>query len=156
MDVRQDEPIVPPHDESAPGYDPGASAVPEDPVADPYVQRRSLFDDVEAMIDDAKLYFDAELTFQKTRAAFMVDALKRTLVFGIVGAFFGMLATIGLAIGLIIALAPILTPWGATAVVVGLLLVLAFLALRKASKQWSAMMAAIEDRGGEDDDNVEA
>lgn len=155
MDVRQDDPIVPPHESDAPGYDPGASAIPEGTAGDPYVPRRSLFEDVEALIDDAKLYFDAELTFQKTRAAFMVDSLKRTLVYGIVAAFFGMLATIGLAIGLIIALSPILTPWGATAVVVGLLLVLALLAVRKASKAWNAMMAAVDSRG-EDNDDVEA
>ena len=56
----------------------------------------------------------------------------------------GFLALVGLTVGLIIALAPWLTAWGASAVVVGLLLVAALLAMRAASARWSRLMQAIE------------
>lgn len=85
--------------------------------------RRSLFEDVEVLIEDGKTYLEAELNFQKTRARFASDRAKRTLIFGSVALVFGLLALIGLTVGLILALTPLLTAWGATAVVVGLLLV---------------------------------
>ncbi|KLE35590.1 phage holin family protein [Aurantiacibacter luteus] len=107
--------------------------------------RRSLVEDFEALVSDLRIYFDAEIAFQKTRAAFMADSLKRTIVFATVGAFFAMLATIGLAIGAIIALTPIIGPWAATALVVVVLLVAAGVFLWKASASWSGMMHAVRD-----------
>ena len=109
------------------------------------VGRRSLVEDFEALLSDLRTYYDAELSFQKTRAAFMADALKRTIVYGVVGAFFGMLATIGLAIGLIIALTPLVGPWIATAIVVLILVICAGIFLVKASRSWTGMTDAMRD-----------
>ena len=114
------------------------------------VGHRSLLDDVGALFEDGKTYWDAEIAFQKTRAAFMADSLKRTIAYGIAGAFFAMLASVGLAIGLIIALSPILTPWGATALVVAVLLLLGFLLLRKSANAWRVMTDAIQDSDDEE------
>jgi uncharacterized membrane protein YqjE len=105
---------------------------------------RSLLDDVHALIDDGKTYLEAELTFQKTRAAFVADRVKVAVVFGAVAVMLGSLALIGLTVGLIIALAPLLTAWGASALVVALLLLGAFLAARSAAKRWNHLMAAIQ------------
>lgn len=105
---------------------------------------RSLLDDVHALIEDGKTYLEAELTFQKTRAAFAADRVRVAVVFGAVAVMLGSLALIGLTVGLIIALAPLLTAWGASALVVALLLLGAFLAARAAAKRWNHLMAAIQ------------
>ena len=105
---------------------------------------RSLREDVEALIDDGKTYLEAELIYQKTRAAFVADRAKGAVIYGAMAAAFGVLALIGLTVGLIIALTPLLTAWGASALVVGLLLIAAFLAMRAASKRWNRLMQAIE------------
>lgn len=105
--------------------------------------QRSLFDDFEALLEDARTYFDAELTYQKTRAGFVANRFKKTVAFGVVGAFFAVLATIGLTVGLIIALTPLITAWGATAVVVLGLLLVAYLAVRSAGKAWNELTGAM-------------
>lgn len=106
-------------------------------------EERSLLDDVRALIDDGKTYLEAELGFQKTRAAFVADRAKSTMVFGVVAALLAFLALIGLVVGSIIALTPLLTAWGASALVVGLLLLAAALAARAAGRKWSSLMRAI-------------
>lgn len=106
--------------------------------------QRSLLDDIEALIDDARTYLDAELSYQKTRASFVSDRLKKTVVFGAGAALIVFLALIGLTVGLIIALTPLLTGWGATAVVVGLMLLVAYILVRKAGRNWSSMMGVIQ------------
>lgn len=105
---------------------------------------RSLVEDVEALIDDGKTYLEAEIAYQKTRAVFVADRAKAAIVFAALSAGFGFLALIGLTLGLIIALAPLLTAWGASALVVGLLLAGAILAALAARRRWNRLMAAID------------
>ena len=105
---------------------------------------RSLRDDVAALIDDGKTYLEAELVFQKTRAAFVANGAKGAVVFGAIAALLGFLALIGLTVGLIIALTPYLTAWGASGLVVALLLIGAFVAVRAAAKRWNRLMGAIQ------------
>ncbi len=86
---------------------------------------RSLLDDASHLFDDGKTYVQAELAFQKSRAAFGVGEMKGIAAFG-VGALIAVhLALIALAVGLVISLTPLLTGWGATAVVTLSLLTLA-------------------------------
>lgn len=106
-------------------------------------EARSLLDGVQALIDDGKTYLEAELVYQKTRAAFVADGAKSTMVFGAIAALLGFLALVGLTVGSIIALTPLLGAWGASAVVVGLLLAAAALAARAASRKWKGLMQAI-------------
>jgi len=105
---------------------------------------RSLRDDVEALIEDGKTYLETELVFQKTRAAYVADRAKGAVMYGAIAAFLAVLALIGLAVGLIIALAPLLTAWGSSALVVGVLLIAAFIFVRIASSRWNSLMAAIQ------------
>lgn len=97
---------------------------------------RSLVEDLEVLVDDARTYLDAELTYQKSRASFVSDRIKRTLAFAVGAAIVGLLAAIGLTVGLIIALTPLVTGWGATAIVVGALLIVAYLLIRRAAGAW--------------------
>jgi hypothetical protein len=104
----------------------------------------SLREDVEALIEDGRTYLEAELVFQKTRAAYVADRAKGAVIYGAIAAVLAFLALIGLTVGLIIALAPLITAWGASAVVVVALLLAAGLCVRTAGKRWSKLMAAIE------------
>lgn len=110
---------------------------------------RSLREDVEALIEDGRTYLEAELVFQKTRAAYVADRAKGAVIFGAIAAVLAFLALIGLTVGLIIALTPLITAWGASAVVVAGLLLAALLSARKAGKSWSKLMAAIEGPEGD-------
>jgi hypothetical protein len=113
---------------------------------------RSLLDDLEDLLFDAGTWLDAELTYQKTRASFVVGSFKRTVLLGAVGAVFAVFAMVGLTVGLIIALTPLVTAWGATAIVAGGLFLAAYLAVRRAGSAWSDMMEAIHEKGTADPD----
>jgi len=145
VNLPEDDRIAPP--------DRGESGLPDlaeppKPADDGERELRSLRDDVEALIDDGKTYLETELVYQKTRAAFVADRAKGAVIYGALAAAFGILALIGLTVGLIIALIPLLTAWGASALVVGLLAVAAFVAMRAAGKRWDRLMEAIESDTG--------
>jgi hypothetical protein len=138
-------------DGAAPPAERGDTALPK-ADAPSFDSERSLIEDVEALIDDGKTYLEAEIAYQKTRAVYVTDKAKSAVVYGALAAAFGFLALVGLTIGLIIALTPLLTAWGASALVVGLLAIGAALAGRAASERWNSLMNAIEtagDAGGE-------
>ena len=65
-------------------------------------------------------------------------------MFGAIAALLGFLALIGLTVGLIIALTPYLTAWGASGLVVVLLLIGALIAVRAAASRWNRLMGAIQ------------
>jgi len=136
-----DDRIVPPARDDA-----GLPDLVEEPapaVAD-VQDLRSLREDVEALIDDGKTYLEAELIYQRTRAAFVAEEVKTAFVFAAIGLAFAFIALVGLTVGLIFALTPLLTAWGASAVVVGLLGLGALLAIRAANRRWHLLMAAID------------
>jgi uncharacterized membrane protein YqjE len=109
---------------------------------DEAAENRSLIDDVEVLIEDGRTYLEAELNFQKTRALFASERAKGVALYGLVGFVFAWMALIGLTIGLIFALAPILGRWGAMAVVVVVWLVFAGVCVRAAAGHWRELMAS--------------
>ena len=90
----------------------------------------SLMDDVVALFEDGKTYAEAEIAYQKSRASFAANRLKGAiaLVFAAFGVFH--LALIAAAVGLVIALIPVLGPWGATGVVTLALIIVGVILLR--------------------------
>lgn len=137
--------MTPPEDERLAPPGRGGLGLPELPDEPPSPgDESSLIADVEALIDDGKTYLEAEIAYQKTRAAFIADRAKAAFILFAVAALFAFLALVGLTVGLIIALAPLLTAWGASALVVALLLAGAALATRAAGQRWNRLMAAIE------------
>jgi Flp pilus assembly protein TadB len=106
----------------------------------------SLTDDVRALIDDGKTYLEAELQFQKSRAAFIADRSRSGAIYAVSALLLVHLALVALAIGLIFALTPLITAWGATAVVVGLLLVGSIVLGLAAKKRFAGLSSAF---GGE-------
>ena len=129
---------------------PGASQVrvPEPPdgefVSDEErVEARSLLEDLETLIDDGKTYLEAEANYQKSRALYIADSLPGIALNGAVAAALAFIALIGLTVGLIIALAPWLTAWGSSALVVGLEFVFALYFAKKAAARWNGIMTAL-------------
>jgi Flp pilus assembly protein TadB len=124
-----------------------AVRVPEPPGGDfgpdERAEARSLLEDVETLIEDGKTYLEAETNYQRTRAIYVVDRVRAAAFFAAVAAAFGFIALIGLTVGLIIALAPVLTVWGSSALVVGLEFLMALYFARKASERWTRIMRAL-------------
>ena len=82
-----------------------------------------LRDDLAALVDDARTYAEAEIAFQKTRAGLAGRTAGRALVLLVLALVLFHIALIALAVGAVIALAPLVTIWGAIAIVVGVMLV---------------------------------
>ncbi|MFS0849477.1 phage holin family protein [Novosphingobium panipatense] len=106
----------------------------------------SLAQDLRQLADEAKTLAQAELAYQKSRAAY-AGTESRTiallLVVAAVVAFFAMMAFI---VGTVIALGPVIGPWGAMAVVTGLLLAIAIISAFNARARLKRMMAIIGTR----------
>lgn len=113
--------------------EPGPVRSPEDGNADPAAMPvgepggddnsfASLRDDITVLVDDARTYAEAEIAFQKTRAGLAGKTAGRALVLLVLALVLLHIALIALAVGAVIALAPLVTIWGAIAIVVGVLL----------------------------------
>lgn len=109
----------------------------------------SLREDVAILIEDARTYAEAEVRFQKTRAALAGKATARAIVLLVLALVLLHIALIALAVGAVIALAPLVTVWGAIAIVVGVMLA-GVAALVLAARKDGALLAALfaSDNGG--------
>lgn len=106
---------------------------------------RSLVDDVRQLIEDGRTLAEAEFAYQKSRAAVAGEGVKGAAMFGGLALAFGLFALLALTVGLLIALTPLLTAWGATAAVTGGLLLAGALAGLTARRRWRAMTGAISE-----------
>ncbi len=113
--------------------EPGPLRSPEDSAADLELEPvgeadddgnsfTTLRDDITALVDDARTYAEAEIAFQKTRAGLAGKTAGRALGLLVLAVVLLHIALIALAVGAVIALAPLVTIWGAIAIVVGVLL----------------------------------
>lgn len=141
--VRQDTalPDAPdhPHDaeEATTPSDEGSAATsPNDEVFDD-----SLIGELGALIDDGRTYAEAEIAFQKTRAKLAGRLLGVAAASVVVAIILLHIAFLALAVGLVIALAPLVTIWGAIAIVVGALLLAVFLLVRIAARHGGKLSA---------------
>lgn len=113
----------------------------EVPVLDP--ADRSLVDDVRSLIDDGRTLIEAELAFQKSRAAYAGNGIKSIALFGALAGVLAVFALFALVVGLLLALTPLVTAWGATAIVVAALGLGAALAARIAARRWALLAGTI-------------
>ncbi|VWX52086.1 phage holin family protein [Novosphingobium sp. 9U] len=98
-------------------------------------RERSLNEDLHQLAQDARTYAEAELQFQKSRAAFAASASKNIVIYAVAALVLVFFAVMALVVGLVIALAPIITAWGSTALVTLVLLGLAVFLLLRAKRQ---------------------
>lgn len=95
----------------------------EDTALDDGARERSLIGDLRQLAGDARRLAEAEVAYQRSRAIFAGEELKAIVVLTLLAASMVFIAILALAFGLVLALTPHLTAWGATGVVVsGLLL----------------------------------
>lgn len=106
----------------------------------------TLGDDLRQLIDDGRALAEAELAWQKSRAAFAGSQAGGIAAFLLLAAALGFCALMALTFGLVLALAPLLTAWGATALVAGGLLVAALIAGAAAALRWRRTARLIADR----------
>jgi uncharacterized membrane protein len=100
---------------------------------------RSLVDDVRAMVEDGRTLLEAELAYQKSRAALAGRTAKSMagwIALALSLVFFALMA---LVMGLLLILAPLLGALGATLVVVFALLGGAAFSGWIATRRWQAM-----------------
>lgn len=114
-----------------------AEPAPSEPVAgaaDPDEQAESLFADLRNLAQDAQTAVEAEVHYQKALASYALGEVKGIAIWAMLALSALVIALFALAIGALLGLTPSLGPWGATATVVGALLVLAGLAGWRAAR----------------------
>ena len=82
--------------------------------------------DVRALAADAKNLAEAELAYQTSRARVAGAAARNMAIYGVAAFVLAFFALGALTVGLLLALTPLVTAWGATAIVVGVLALAAF------------------------------
>lgn len=105
------------NDQPLPGRQDGMTAQEAAPPQPEPPEPRSLTEDLEALYEDGKTYVEAEVAFQKTRARYAGRKIRNGFAFALAALAFLHLALLGLTVGLVIALAPLVGPWLATAIV---------------------------------------
>lgn len=108
-----------------------------DTTADP--AERSLVDDVRELVTDGRTLLEAELAYQKSRAALAGRTAKSMagwIALALSLVFFALMA---LVMGLILILTPLIGALGATLAVVAALLIAAGLSGWIAARRWQAM-----------------
>jgi uncharacterized membrane protein YqjE len=113
---------------------------------DSEARERSLADDLRQLIDDGRALAEAELAWQKSRAAFAGQNVRSILLCGALAAVLVVFALFALTLGLVIALAPQLTALGAAGAVFAGLLMCALLAWGTASLRWRRVKRALAER----------
>lgn len=103
----------------------------------------SLVTDLRQLACDAKTLAEAELAYQSSRARLAAASTRNIAVLGVVAFVLAFFALGALAVGLLLALTPLITAWGATAVVAGGLALGAVLCALAAGRHWSRMRRAL-------------
>ncbi len=112
----------------------------------------SLVAEVKQLAADGRALLEAELTYQKSRAALAGKGVKGIAIAGVLALVLAYFALMALVMGLLLALNPLLGGWGAlAAVVLGLLLVAGLCGL-SAARQWKRMSSQLASpkQSGED------
>lgn len=108
----------------------------------------TLAEELRHLAVEARTLAEAELAFQKTRAAYAGAEAKGIALLGLVAAVLAFFALMALVVGAVIALGPLLSPWGAMAAVSLALLLGAGLCALLAKTRLARMLNAISDRKG--------
>lgn len=109
-------------------------------------RERSLAGDLRQLIDDGRALAEAELAYQKSRAALAGTGAKGVAIAGALAAALVFFALMALTVGLVIALTPLLTALGAAGAVFAGLLLAALVCARIASARWRRLARALTDR----------
>lgn len=110
-------------------------------------EQDSLIGGVRALLEDGQTLLGAEIAFQKARAGFVLGRAKSVLILGVLALVLLFFTLMALVMGLLLALAPLIGPWGALAAVVLGLLALAGLCVLGAVSRVRSTLRAL--KGGD-------
>ena len=105
--------------------------------------QRSLVDDVRMLFEDGRTLVEAELAYQKSRAAAAGSGAKSIAGWGALALALVFFALMALVLGVLIGLAGLIGIWLATAATATGLLVIAGLCGYAASRRWATMTARL-------------
>jgi lysylphosphatidylglycerol synthetase-like protein (DUF2156 family) len=114
----------------------------ESPAGEPVPADPSLAEDVSALLEDGRTYLEAELQFQKSRAAFVLDRGKAGAAYGVAAAGLVHLALVALVVGAVLSLETLVGPLAATGIVVAVLAVIAIILALAARKRFARTSSA--------------
>lgn len=97
----------------------------------------ALVSDIRQLVADGRTLAEAELAYQSSRARLAGSAAKSVAFYGVAAFVLAVFGLVALVVGLLIALAPLVTAWGATAIVAGGLFLLAALCTMRAKRRWT-------------------
>lgn len=112
--------------------------------------QRSLRDDIATLTAAGRELAQAELAYQKARTAFVGKTARNVAVASGMALALVFFALMALVLGLILTLAPILTPLGATAAIVAGLLIAATLCAMLVRSSLQRMMSVLREPGDND------
>lgn len=118
---------------------PETAASPDDPVDG------SLIGGLQALLEDGQTMVEAELGYQSARVAYAWNRGKGVALLLILALFFAFFTLVSLVVGLLLALIPLLTAWGAMAVVTLALALLAALCFFTAVSRFRKARARLLD-----------
>jgi hypothetical protein len=117
------------------------------PVAN-LIGEESLLEELRLLAQDARNMAEAEMAYQSSRAAFLAEGLRGIAILAGVAVVFAIFSLLGLTVGLLIALTPLVSAWGATGIVAGGLALLAVIALVRAKGRWKYVSAVLAGKDG--------
>lgn len=135
------------HAASDPAHDAGHTAVPPASGAPDDGGLASLIAEIRALAQDARTLAEAELAYQTSRAKVGAMGVAMTLAFAAGALVLAVFACFALVIGLLLGLASLIGPWGATAVVVAALLTLAVAGGLAALARWRRTVRMVTAKG---------
>ena len=104
---------------------------------------RSLVDDVRQLAHDGRTLLEAELAYQKSRAALAGQGAKGIAGWGALALALVFFSLMALVMGLLLALSEQFGAWTATAIVVAVLLLTAGLSGLAAARRWKRMTSQL-------------
>ena len=104
---------------------------------------RSLVDDVRQLAHDGRTLLEAELAYQKSRAALAGQGAKGVAGWGALALVLAFFTLMALVMGLLLALSETFGGWIATAIVVAGLLLAAGLSGLAAARRWKRMASQL-------------
>lgn len=106
---------------------------------------RSLVDDVRQLVDDGKTLLEAELAYQKSRAALAGQGVKAVAGWGTLALALAFFALMALIMGLVLGLAQLVGPWWAMAIAFVAILGAAASCALVAARRWQAVARRISE-----------
>lgn len=107
--------------------------------------QRSLVDDVKLLLEDGRTLVEAELVYQKSRAAAAGSGVKGIAGWTLLALALAFFALMSLVLGLLIGLAQVIGIWLATLTAVLALLGCAAMCGLAVSRRWRRMSALLRD-----------